>query len=174
MVDPLQALKAKKNKILQDAKKQVEAIDHDLQELARLQSLAEKHGLALVPKLETPVTAPPKAPTPAGAVDTGPAMQEEAPSRRAIRLSETMVRTAGKPLYLGQIYSELVRLGIKIGGKRPRNTLSAYLANSKHIESISKGLYWLRDVPLPITRTVAGNSTPSDDNGHARSAHARL
>ncbi len=48
MSDPFQILKAKRAKIIEDAKQEIAVIDHDLRELERLQNLANKYGLTVV------------------------------------------------------------------------------------------------------------------------------
>ncbi len=48
MSDPFQILKAKRAKIIEDAKLELAVIDNDLRELERFQSLANKYGLTVV------------------------------------------------------------------------------------------------------------------------------
>jgi hypothetical protein len=48
MSDPFQVLRAKRAKIIEDAKQEIAGIDHDLRELELLRTLANKYGLAVV------------------------------------------------------------------------------------------------------------------------------
>jgi hypothetical protein len=140
MPDPLELLRAKKAKILEDAQREAAAVDADLTELERLQTLASKYGLALTPAEIARGTTARISPDPDG----------EPAYMRAIKAAEGLVRAANHPLELSDIYDGLVKRGVPLAGERPRSTLSAYLSHEKStLESIKKGWYWLKGQPVP-------------------------
>jgi hypothetical protein len=141
MSDPLEALRAKKAKILEDAQREAATVDSDLAQLERLQELAGKYGLALTPAEVSR----------GNSVRINPERYVAEPAyARAIRTAEELVRVANHPLELGDIYDGLVKRGVPLAGERPRSTLSAYLAHEKStLRSIRKGWYWLKGVPVP-------------------------
>lgn len=148
MSDPLELLRAKKAKILEDAEREAAAVDADLRELERLRVLAEKYGLTIAPssieqavKMHEPLRILPK---------PGSGEREEPAYAKAIKAAEEMVRAANHPLELSDIYDGLVKRGVPLAGERPRSTLSAYLSHEKStLESIRKGWYWLKGQPVP-------------------------
>lgn len=135
MADPRHALLAKKLKILKDAKTAAAEIDHDLKELERITA---KYGLETVEG--RPATEKQRDLTD-GSV--------EPISRRSPREAEALIRAAHKPLYIIDIYEGLRKRGLKIGGERPRSTLSAYLSQAPNLESIRRGWWWLKGEPIP-------------------------
>ena len=147
MVDPVAAIKAKKAKILADAQREADALDADAREIERLQSLAEKYGLALVEKTQAAEPAEPDEEPEMNGVTVdldGPAY------RAAINVSENLIKAATAPLELDLLFDACVHAGVPLGGKRPRSTLSAYLSHPKStLESIRHGVYWLKGVPVP-------------------------
>jgi len=147
MADPLQALKAKKAEILETAQREAEAVDVDLRELERLQTLADKYGLALAPK----GAAGAKSASNGHAPDLlGAPPSSEARYVVAIREADKLVRSRARPVQFTELYEWVVGHGVVLGGKRPESTLSAYLAHDKStLQSIRKGWYWLKGVPIP-------------------------
>jgi hypothetical protein len=70
--------------------------------------------------------------------------------RAAICVAENALRAAQGPLELNQIYDACLSAKVPLAGKRPLSTLSAYLSHEKStVKSIRKGVYWLKDEPLP-------------------------
>jgi hypothetical protein len=142
MVDATAILKAKKAKILADAQREAEAIDVDLRELERI---AEKYGLEMVEKANgsadsslADITAQLEA------LVGGPAY------KAAISVSEQAIRAANRPLEFDELFDACMEKGVRLGGERPRSTLSAYLSGSHStVQSIRKGVYWLKGVPEP-------------------------
>lgn len=140
-MDAIAALKAKRAQILANAQREAEALDADARELERAQAIAAKYGLELVEKVRA--SGAPRA------VEAKPAKPEPT-YRTAITVSETALRAAGAPLELSQLFDACQRQGVPLAGKRPQSTLSAYLAHdSSTVESIRRGIYWLRGVPVP-------------------------
>lgn len=155
MADPVQLLKAKKEQILAEAKRQVEALDSDARELERMQSLAEKYGLVLT---EKPVAVQK---TSTGTVTESPAPQLQLTSssanigavpayKQAFAAAEKLVRGYGHPMELKDIFPRLIEQGVPLAGVRPQSTLSAYLSHPKSpMLSVRKGLWWLKGEPIP-------------------------
>lgn len=145
MIDPVEVLKAKKAKILADAQQQADAVDADVRELERLRSLAEKYDLVLIEKsgdltrfFEAKIQS------------EKPIELNGAVYKAAINVSENAIRAARQPLELSVLFDACESAGVKLGGQRPQSTLSAYLSHPKStVESIRKGLYWLKGVPRP-------------------------
>lgn len=138
MVDPLEILRAKKAKILADAQREAESLDADARELERFKALAEKYGLAVVEK-GAPVKEAISRPDTNGAA-----------YKAAISVAEQALKAAGKPLELSELFDACHSVGVRLAGKRPQSTLSAYLAHDKStVHSIRKGVYWLKGVPEP-------------------------
>lgn len=139
MMNPVEVLRAKRAKILADAQRAADALDADARELERLTLLAEKYGLALVEKTETAngeevITVDP----------SGPAY------RAAINISENALKAAGRPLELNMLFDACISAGVPLAGKRPQSTLSAYLSHqASTVESIRRGVYWLKGVNPP-------------------------
>jgi hypothetical protein len=149
MVDPVDVLKAKKAKILADAQREADAVDDDVREFERLRSLAEKYDLVLVEKSE----ARPRVrlvELKNGQLRDKPLEVNEAAYKAAISVAEHALKQAKGPLELTVLFDACVSAGVPIGGQRPVNTLSAYLSHPKStVESIRKGVYWLKGVDLP-------------------------
>jgi hypothetical protein len=140
MVDAASILKAKKAKILADAQRAADAVDVDLRDLERFRELADKYGLDLVEKVNGHV-----------ALVDGVFFDPDGPAyKAAISISENAIRAAGGPLELSQLYDACVSAGVKLGGKRPQSTLSAYLSHDRStVKSIRKGVYDLKGKPAP-------------------------
>lgn len=144
MIDPVAILKARKAKILADAQREAKAVDADLRELERLNAIAEKYGLTVVKSNG-------RAADHDEAADAEVAIDLDGPIyKAAISVSEQALKAARHPLDIGELYDACVEKGVKLGGDRPRSTLSAYLSSSHStVQSIRKGVYWLKDVPVP-------------------------
>jgi hypothetical protein len=144
MTDPIATLKAQKAKILADAQQAADALDADTRELERLKALADKYGLTLVEKGASEPDSRPH--------DAQPLVDPEGPAyKAAINVSENAIRAAKLPLELGILYDACIGAGVPLAGKRPQSTLSAYLAHEKStVESIRRGLYWLKGVRRPL------------------------
>jgi hypothetical protein len=150
MIDPTKLIKARKAKLLAEAQRQADALlekaqreaqtlDAEARDLDRLASLAEKYGFALVEK--------DKAINGSG----GPSVDVTGPAyRAAINVSENALRAAGQPLELNELFDACLSAKVPLAGKRPRQTLSAYLSHPKStVESIRKGVYWLKGEEVP-------------------------
>lgn len=146
-MDPIAILRAKKAKILADAHREARAVEADLREIEKFQLLAQKYGLELVEKANGQIV-PRLAEKPNHdeiAVDTNRPIY-----KAAISVAEQALRRAGHPLELSEIFDACTQCGVKLGGARPQSTLSAYLSAEKStVYSIRKGVYWLKNVPVP-------------------------
>lgn len=140
-------LEAKKAKILEDAQNAAAEIDHDLKKLQEMEEIVKKYGLVIVE-------------TGKDAVQGSYAiLQHNKPNsrkrgteslhHRAVREAEEVIRAAGKPVSLSDLHAAIVQKGVELGGRRPQNTLSAYLSGSENVESIRKGWWWLKGAPVP-------------------------
>jgi hypothetical protein len=155
MTDPVKLLQAKKAALLAKAeaalvkaeKAVVEAnneaaeMDEDIEDLVRLKAIADKYGIELVERE--------RADDQEGNVEPQPnALQNASMYVRAKVEGEAIIRAAGKPLPLSVIYDALIHRGIVLGGKTPKNTLSAYLGQNPNLRSTPHG-WWLASQPLP-------------------------
>ncbi len=141
MTTAIKLLEAKKAKILEDAQNAAAEID-------LLLKLANKYGVAIavtgtLAAVETGDKASSAGQT--SAVKRRP----ESLHRRAVREAEEIIRAAGKPVPLKELHDAIIQKGVKLGGERPQNTLSAYLSGSENVESIRKGWWWLKGMPTP-------------------------
>ena len=154
MVDPVAALRAKSAQILAEAQRRAEALDADARELERLATLADKYGFTLVEKASASANGATSGIATEGDSEGLEPIDENSPAyKMAILASERALKAAGGPLELNQLFDACLHLGVQIGGKRPLSTLSAYLAHEKStVESIRKGVYWLKGTPIPRTR----------------------
>lgn len=117
----------------------------DMEALKKLKDITAKYGLAIVSAdpIERADRAAARVPLPIlklphhGSVYT-----------RTKVAGEAVIRTAGKPMQLSAVYDELVRQGVEIGGKTPKNTLSAYLGQNPNLVSTPRG-WWLKGAALP-------------------------
>ena len=149
MADPRQMLEAKKAKILADARKAAAEIEQDIEKIDELRVLASKYGFELVEQNQAKASsaAPKVAESPDDDASNGAVIKST--SRQAVEQAEKYVRAHGAPVPLSRLMAEMEQHGIKIGGVRPLSTLSAYLSQSEKLESIRKGWWWLKGVPLP-------------------------
>ncbi len=65
--------------------------------------------------------------------------------------AELIVENGNRWTKLSDIYEEIVRRGIAIGGRNPNSTLSAHLSNSKWFESDRAKGWRLKELPPSIT-----------------------
>jgi hypothetical protein len=159
MMDPSDILKARKAKLLAEAqrradalvaeaRRKADALDRGAPELERALALLAEYDLEVVEK-NALRTAAERA--------NGRLTEEEIvvdpnlPSyRAAISVCEQAIKAAKQPLELSVLYDACLNAGVRLGGKRPQSTLSAFLSDDKStVESISKGMYWLRGVTRP-------------------------
>ncbi len=160
MTDPRQMLEAKKAKILAAAKKAAAEIDQDIEKIDELEAVASKYGLKLVEQ------------TMANARGSNQTVREpthdtaviKAVSRQAVECAEKYIRAHGSPVPLSRLGAEVENHGIKVGGVRPLSTLSAYLSQSEHLESIRKGWWWLKGVPIPRRAPSANQNKEEMDS----------
>jgi hypothetical protein len=159
MSDPLETLKAKKAKILADADREAAAVDHDMRLLEEAVAVANKYGLVLA---QEPPHADIKPSNVLISKHVFPWTADgSAAYKAAICVAENVIKQAGVPLELSVLYDACLSLNVRLGGKRPQSTLSAYLSHaSSSVESIRKGLYWLKGVPLPSKKSPT--DTPTD------------
>jgi hypothetical protein len=151
MADPISILRARRAKILAEAQRELEAIDNDLRELERLTTVVHKYGLEVVDKATTvPRNLDDEFGDELLKIVYGPEIVHGPTYKAAISVSEQTIRAANQPLELDELYDACVDKGVKLGGERPRSTLSAYLSHSAStVRSIRKGTYWLKDLPVP-------------------------
>jgi hypothetical protein len=117
----------------------------DMEALKKLKEITAKYGLTIVSgdPVKNSAAQPPVAHLPIyklphhGSVYT-----------RAKAAGEAVIRAAGKPMQLSDVFDELVKHGIEIGGKTPKNTLSAYLGQNPNLVSTPRG-WWLKATPVP-------------------------
>jgi hypothetical protein len=160
MSDPANILKARKAKLLaearrqaealvQDAERRAEALDRDAGEIERLAELAAKYGLEVVEK--NPLKAAAEKANGTADDDAAITVDPSLPTyRAAISVCEQALKAAKQPLELSELFDACEAAGVRLGGKRPQNTLSAYLSHAKStVESIAKGTYWLKGVSRP-------------------------
>jgi hypothetical protein len=152
-MDPTEAIKAAKAKIIAEAKadaervlasakRQAEALDDDAREMEKLVTLADKYGYMLVPKV---------AQNGNGLAEIDIHVDRNGPAyKAAISVSENALKAAGSPLELSQLFDACVSARVPLAGKRPQSTLSAYLSHQNStVESIRRGVYWLKGVDVP-------------------------
>jgi hypothetical protein len=159
-MDPRKLLEQKKAEILETARKQAEEIDRDM---VTLDSLLGKYSLKLADAdaIATGVTMstharPAAAPRFGGAAavsatetDIVSTQYNGSVTKASVMESEKMIREAGKPIPLGDLFDRLAAKGIKFQSKEPKSTLSAVLGQSGKLAS-HKGIgWWLKDEPLP-------------------------
>src|SRR5690606_8920987 len=130
MIDPMEAIKARKAKILADAEREAAALDADVREIERLQNIADKYGLTLTEKPKEPA---------AGAV-SAPTEKRDPTYKAAISACENAIKAANSPLEVNQLFDACMSLGVHLGGKRPQSTLCAYLAHeTSTVRPIKRG-----------------------------------
>lgn len=150
MADPRQMLEAKKAQVLETARKEAAQIEHDIQELERMKALAEKYGLEIKER---------GADKPEGhtvsierriikRVRRSSAVAEPI-SRRVRREAEILIRATGKPLPARQLFADALKKGLKIKGKRPESTYSAFLHGADNLELAHRGWWWIKGLPVP-------------------------
>jgi hypothetical protein len=163
MTDPVDILRARKAKLLAeakrkaealvaDAKREAEALDNAAPELERAAAILAKYGLEVVEKDHLAKPSNDRVPNghsnedePIITVD--PALPAY---RAAISVCEQAIRAANQPLELSELFDACESVGVRLGGKRPQSTLSAYLSSEKStVESIARGTYWLKGVSRP-------------------------
>lgn len=159
-MDPRKLLEQKKAEILETARKQAEEIDRDM---ATLDSLLGKYSLTLADAeaMATGVTMnthvkPATAPSYGGAAAVSETERDivrhqynGSVTKASVVESEKMIRKAGKPIPLADLFDKLAAKGIQFQSKEPKSTLSAVLGQSGKLTSY-KGLgWWLKDEPLP-------------------------
>jgi hypothetical protein len=152
--NPLDELAARRQKILADAQKQAAEIDADME---ALKVLSTKYGLDFVARTEE------------GDVV---AVQVKSKSKsvfgRVKSEGEAIIRQAGKPVPLGEIYDELEMRGIRLTGNKPRNLLSAYLGHNPNLRSTPQG-WWLKGTSIPgaVQRARRSDRDAPSDNAPA-------
>lgn len=144
----LQAIKAEHLQKAQEA-------ERDLQDLERITS---KYGLEVSQQAPT---------AKAKAAKAADATAQESVAARARRESEAAIRARGFPIPLTPLFDEITKRGVKIGGKTPRSTLSAYLGQGKNLQSTPQG-WWLKGQPIPKPARKSlfaggGNETPDSE-----------
>jgi hypothetical protein len=154
MSSPQDILKAEKAKVLEDARKAMEAaneraqaIDDDLQALAQAEAIAAKYGLEIRPAAQVRPTEPAPASPPAKIVRFK--LKPAPVSRRAQNAAVKMIREANRPLPVRELFAAMPAQGIEIAGKRPESTFSAFLSGCGELETAGHGYWWLRGVPRP-------------------------
>lgn len=137
----IKLLETKKAKILEDAQKAAAEID-------LLLKLANKYGVAIAVTGTLAAVEPGDTANFAGQTP-GAKRRPESLHRRAVREAEEIIRAAGMPVALKELYDAIAKKGVTLGGQRPQNTLSAYLSGSENVESVRKGWWGLKGMPTP-------------------------
>lgn len=154
MPDSLKLLEAKKAKILAEAEARAAEIDRDMAQLQEaneiVAQIAAKYGFATAGATDSAqrddADAPP---SDSSASPEQKPKASESQQTLAIRAAEEIIRSKGKPVSLERLYDEIIGRGIRLGGQRPQNTLSAYLSNGENLQSVRKGWWWIKDMPIP-------------------------
>jgi hypothetical protein len=115
------------------ALEQAEQVEKDMRDLERIVS---KYKLLVVAPVET-YTPPTKEGLPRSIFTRA---QEE---------GEEVIRTAGHPLPIGELFQMLLDRGLEFGGRNPVSTLSACLIKNPHLKYIPRIGWWLRHVSWP-------------------------
>lgn len=61
---------------------------------------------------------------------------------------DSVLKEKGHPLQLTELYDELTRRGLHIGGQKPPYTLSARLSNSGRYSASREAGWWFKDTPI--------------------------
>ncbi len=64
-------------------------------------------------------------------------------------MAEAIIKRLGRPVPLGEMHSELREMGIEVGGKDPKSTLSARLSTSGRFVADREKGWWIKGRPLP-------------------------
>ena len=153
-MDPIAAIKAKKAKLLAEAHR----LDAAVAELEQAQAIAAKYGFKLAEiEVEAKVEAKSELVT-VGEDNTLMIVDPNGPIyKAAINISENAIKAAGAPLELSELFDACEQQGLHLKGKRPQNTLSAYLSSSAStVRSIRRGVYWLKDREVPLNGSDPG------------------
>jgi hypothetical protein len=142
-------IEARKASIRAKAQQQIEEADRDLADIERLEGVAAKYGLAVVPA-SVPGTAPAVQKAAGGPKSGrgGSLPKPDSATARARVESESIIRQLGRPVPLSELYEKIVARGVKFGGKNPSWALSGILGRMENFVSTERG-WWLKGVPMP-------------------------
>jgi len=146
------AIEAIKDALRQEHQQQLAEVE----EIERLENLAAKYGLKLIPASSSAPEAPrpaaplrkvnPPAPSKSGRGGSRP--KPDSISARACKESEKIIRQLGRPIPLSELYEKVAARGIKFGGKHPSWQLSGLLGKVDTLISSPRG-WWLKGEPMP-------------------------
>ena len=71
-------------------------------------------------------------------------------SKEVVDAALKIIDERNRPIPLGALYRALVLAGVEIGGKDPRNNLSAKLYADPRVVTHPKYGWWRADEPLPL------------------------
>lgn len=152
MSDAHKLREAKKAQIMEAARRQAAEVDRDFSDIERL---AAKYGLTVEQAAESP--APTVTVVATGKVLHGAARgNPQSVTARSKAESEVVIRELGRPVPLSELFEKITARGVKIGGKKPKWVLSAYLGQSPTLISTPQG-WWLKGEPLPGKPAPASN-----------------
>lgn len=140
MADPREALREKQARLLkeaEEAEKQAQELAHDIKELDRILA---KHHLKLAQTSSAADAASTRRPN-----EPDPLSQ----TGRARSAAEQVIRAAGRPVPLAELYEKVKEKGVEIGGKRPTTTFGGYVSHSKRFVLIQRRGWWLAGEPVP-------------------------
>jgi len=78
-----------------------------------------------------------------------PKMKKSTVVVETIEAAREFINSLGRPAGISELYGEMVRRGIEVGGKDPKSTLDARLRYSKEFVGIRGKGWWLAERPVP-------------------------
>lgn len=95
-----------------------------------------------------------------GVQETAPEPARPASSDEVVLATMQLIAAKDAPMRLGEIYEELIKQGIVIGGKIPRNNLGAKLSADSRLRTVSGLGWWFASEPLPAPVKRTGEPDP--------------
>jgi hypothetical protein len=140
MRDSHEALNAVKTRLLEEAAE----VDRDMEQLERL---CAKYKLVVV--ASDPKPEPPPKP--------------KSDFEQAQIEAEQMIRAAGRPMLIDELFPVIVKRGVVLSGKKPKAVLTSYIRRNENLRFLGhKDGWWLIDMPWP-----PGSAEPTKHaNGH--------
>ncbi len=77
-----------------------------------------------------------------------------------VEATKAFLEALGRPAGISEIYNEMLRRNVPVGGKVPKRTLDARLRYSGEFKGVPGKGWWLRDRPLPQDDVVPAGNTP--------------
>ena len=87
------------------------------------------------------------------ATTAAPCLSARSPktSKEIVDAAIEIIRTKNRPVVLGDLYRGLVLAGVEIGGKDPRNNLSAKLYADDRVKTLPGLGWWIVNEQLPLS-----------------------